>query len=176
MFYSPALNQWMWAAGPGHAFGRAVYGTVGVESSTSTPGGIRQSAFYYVEEDGLLYIFGGWGHNHVSHGFVDDVWSFNVTSLQWMFLGGSFTANAIPTYGTLGQESRETMPGGNFQGNMIYDKLSQSLYTFGGHGPSLTTAEGICYVALLHLSHSFSLHGLYMAIQFDQSSMDLASR
>ena len=63
------------------------------------PGARGCSHVFYDEASDLAYVFGGDGYDSQGKlGSLNDLWSFNSTSLEWSFIGGSRTADAPSSY------------------------------------------------------------------------------
>jgi hypothetical protein len=104
--YSPATNNWTWVNGTGNANVAPVHGTIGVSSSSNTPG-VRIGSASWTDASGNLWLFGG----TASAGPYNDLWRYNVSNNQWTWMGGNNTANASPVYGTMSVPATTNIPG-----------------------------------------------------------------
>jgi len=70
---------------------------------------------------GVLYVFGGSRPQGISHGWLNDLYSFDYSNLQWLNLSSMTTTNAPPARGRYGITS-----------------VGSSIFVFGGDGGSGT--------------------------------------
>ena len=94
-----ALND-LWKFNPS-----GVYGTLGTPAAGNTPGG-RESAATWVDKNGNLWLFGGFGAQSypIQTNTLNDLWKFNPSTGLWAWMGGSGPVSySIPAvYGTMG--------------------------------------------------------------------------
>jgi len=103
--------SWTWIGGETGIDNPGNYGTLNQTSADSVPGGRYDSAAW-VGSSSVVYLFGGFGFGNTAEGYLNDFWSFNLTSLEWMWIGGSSDVNQPGVYGTLGTGSPANTPGG----------------------------------------------------------------
>jgi N-acetylneuraminic acid mutarotase len=104
--FNPSTNQWTWVSGAstfpctnygastqmygGNFCGQlSVYGTLGVSSASTMPGG-RSPGASWVDSSGNFWLFGGTGLD-VGGEFIgptNDLWSFNPSTSLWTWMGG----------------------------------------------------------------------------------------
>lgn len=89
--YSISTNEWTWVSGNGvsGAISPIVYGPLGVEGASYSPGS-RYGYTSFIDPDGFLYLFGA-GENYSS--FRNDVWRYNPLNSKWAFWGGTNLSN-----------------------------------------------------------------------------------
>jgi hypothetical protein len=132
--YDPAIGQWAWMGGPTATLTAPVYGTLGVPSSTISPGsryGVRGAA----DASGNLYLFGGQttgGTFPVVH-MRNDLWKYNITTGQWTWITGTSQVNQNGLYGTSGVPSATNMPGSR-QNHEMWVRSNGDIWLFAGHG------------------------------------------
>ena len=120
------------------------YGSLGAPSANNTPGS-RTGTMNWTDKNGNLWLFGGAGL--ASSGTcvsLNDLWMFNVTSLQWTWMGGSSSypnGYVSGVYGTLGQFAAGNTPGGR-SGGMTWTDANGNFWLFGGSGNDSTGAGG----------------------------------
>ncbi len=96
--YNKVSNNWVWKGGVKNAdlgFNRhANYGTQGVYSPTNIPGA-RVRGKTWTDIQGNFYLYGGYGFDETStnEGYLNDVWKYDVTLNQWVWLSGDKTIN-----------------------------------------------------------------------------------
>jgi N-acetylneuraminic acid mutarotase len=118
------------------------YGTLGVAAASNTPGS-RRNAMNWTDTNGNLWLFGGFGFfDSGTCASLNDLWMFNVTSLQWTWMGGnSSDGDVIGVYGTRGQFAAGNMPGSR-SGGVTWTDASGNFWLFGGSGNDSTGAGG----------------------------------
>lgn len=57
-------------------------------------------------------------------------------------MSGNTAINVASVYGTLGQESASSLPGGRAAGAMVFHQATYSLYMYGGGGLASTLTDG----------------------------------
>jgi hypothetical protein len=130
--YDISSNQWTWIKGPSTGNQAGLYGTMGVASSTTNPGG-RYLAAGWTDNSGNLWLFGGAGRSASAYGYLNDTWRYNISTGQWTWISGSNAPNQVGAYGTLGTGSSTTTPGARHSHNTMKDN-SGNLWLFGGYG------------------------------------------
>ena len=131
--YDSATNQWTWIKGSSSSVPPGVYGTPGTPAAANTPGG-RSSAAVWTGRDGMLYLFGGAGHDGAGvSGLLNDLWKYDPATNQWTWLTGASTTNASPVYGAQGTPAPANTPGAR-RGAVSWTGADGALYLFGGLG------------------------------------------
>lgn len=109
------VNEWTWMSGnstiaAGTDGQPGVYGTLGASSTSNIPGS-RAYAVGWTDSNGNLWLFGGQGYDSTgTMGDLNDLWEFNTTSKEWIWIGGSNTVNQPGVYGTQGVASPSDAP------------------------------------------------------------------
>lgn len=151
--YSPSTGNWTWFTGA-QTTSSGIYGTMSVASSTVTPGA-RKDATGWVDGNGDLYLFGGDGYDYdISNDctgallYLDDLWKFNVSTKQWIWLGPNASSNMCGNValGSLSVANSGNSPGGRYSAQSVFVPDLNKVYLFGGYG------------------HGFSGDGLYSDI------------
>lgn len=116
--FNPTSEEWAWMNGSSTTNGSAVYGTLGVASSNTTPGvSFQQSATAsWSDPSGDFWLFDG------------NIWKFSPTSDQWTWISESGTA---VVYGTKGTPSASNFPGGG-AGSACWTDNNGNFWLFGG--------------------------------------------
>lgn len=109
--YNIATGQWTWVAGDTVLNVSGVYGTKGVASPGNKPGS-RVSGVSWTDNDGNLWLFGGLGYASEDHGWLSDLWKYNITTNEWTWMSGNTTANVGGVYGAKGIADPGNKPGG----------------------------------------------------------------
>ena len=131
--YDSTTKLWRWLKGSDVHNQFAVYGTQGVASATSTPGG-RTEGTGWVHND-KLYFFGGNGYG-ANTGLHNDLWEYDPAAGNWKWLKNN-TTNQVGVYGVQGTASASNRPGGR-QGATSWISGDKA-YLFGGSGYSSST-------------------------------------
>ena len=145
--YIPSTGEWAWMSGSstvGSNNGQSgVYGTLGTPAAANVPGG-RDAAVSWTDSIGNLWLFGGQGFDAAGRNvFLNDMWEFNISTLEWTWMGGSGTMTcALPSpdycgqpgvYGTRGTAAAGNIPGGRYSATASTDS-SGNFWLFGGYG------------------------------------------
>jgi N-acetylneuraminic acid mutarotase len=104
------------------------------------PGG-RFSSATWTDDDGNLWLFGGWGYdkNGVNL-WLNDLWKYEFASDKWTFVGGSEINYAAGVYGTKGVAASSNFPGAR-QDASTWKDGDGNLWLFGGYG--VTSLTGV---------------------------------
>jgi hypothetical protein len=109
--YNIATNMWTWTAGTSSCYPLATYGTKGVMTSSNVPGG-RTAMTFWKDLSGNLWIFGGFGViNSTTTGNMNDLWKYDITANQWVWVSGTNSFNQSGQYNTMGVASTTIIPG-----------------------------------------------------------------
>lgn len=130
--YSPATNQWTWIKGGTITGMPSVHGIMGVSASTNEPGS-RSFAASWVNADGSLAMFGGYGSTDTINGTRNDLWQFSPGTNQWVWLKGHTQFVPLATYSAPGTADAGNSPGMSHN-SMKWTGVDGSLYLFGGEG------------------------------------------
>jgi N-acetylneuraminic acid mutarotase len=131
---------WTWVNGEKHIPMRPV---VGVKNSTApsyNPGG-RRDAVSWTDQNGIVWLFGGYGHGTNGEGFLNDLWKYNTITNQWTWVNGNDKVNVFGIYGSKGVPDNANNPGSRY-GSCGWIDEAGNLYLFGGNGYN-ATARGM---------------------------------
>ncbi len=132
--FSPTLNQWAWMGGDNYSesYIKGIYGTQGVPAVLNNPGG-RTAAASVISNNGNLYLFGGNGGSATGYGHLNDMWKFDTTTKNWVWLKGDSIANVPGVYGTIGIANPANKPGAR-SGSVTWKDKDGNIWLFGGSG------------------------------------------
>ncbi len=82
--YNPNNNQWTWVGGSSDSNAMGSYGSLGSPSPTNIPGA-RRDAIGWIDANGNLWVFGGFGNGVSSNGKLNDLWKYNGVGAETLF-------------------------------------------------------------------------------------------
>ena len=130
--YAPSTNQWTWVGGSNdlnrEPAAPGTYGTLRTPAKSNIPPG-RSGGVTWIDGGGNLWLFGGYSFGA---GNLNDVWEFNPSTGEWVWMGGSNTANQTGVYGTLGTPAAGNVPGARAGAAGWTDKKG-NFWLFGGN-------------------------------------------
>ncbi len=132
--YSISNNTWTWLKGSNTGYANAVYGTQGTGASNNTPGA-RYACPMTKDQNGNGWLFGGYGYSSSSSGRLSDLWKYDISTGNWVWVSGSTSVNLNGVFGTQGVASTSNLPGAREVASMISD-YNGNLYIQGGYGNS----------------------------------------
>ncbi len=132
--------SWTWIGGDNGTDSPGSYGVLNQTSAGTAPGG-RVGAATWVGGSNLIYLFGGYGFANSSSGFLQDLWYFNLSSLEWTWIGGSSATDQAGISGTFRQGSPYNIPGGR-TASAYWQSDDQHFWLFGGFGRGANSVGG----------------------------------
>lgn len=129
--YDPDINMWAWMGGSAGTIDvTPVYGTQGVESPSNNPGGRGFGSASWLGNDGNLYMFGG-----IGFGFFDkgDLWKYNISTGNWVWLSGTIGNDTYGVYGTQGVPSTSNFPTCRHECTANWVDQNGNFWMFGGY-------------------------------------------
>jgi N-acetylneuraminic acid mutarotase len=138
--FNPSTSEWTWISGSSAGGQTGVYGTLGDTASTSVPGG-RETGSGWIDKNGNLWLFGGWGLNSASQaGELNDLWEFASATGEWTWRAGSSLLNQSGVYGTKGTGASKNSPSSRNAAASWTDP-NGVLWLFGGNGYGSTGGD-----------------------------------
>jgi hypothetical protein len=107
--YGPSTGQWVWQGGSDIVGATASYGSQGAPSASNNPGA-REGAARWTDAAGNLWLFGGDDLAGQTWEDFNDLWSYNPSTQQWTWVGGSSSAANAGSYGTAGVPATSNLP------------------------------------------------------------------
>ena len=137
--YNPGTNQWTWMRGDGAMDKTGIYGTIGVPSASNLPGA-RYGACSWIDNYGILWMFGGVGFGPTTAGpaLLNDLWKYEPSTNMWTWVKGDNAIDKYGIYGSQGIPSLNNKPGGRNWFSSWKDN-SGNLWLFGGRGNGVST-------------------------------------
>ncbi len=130
--YNIATNKWTWMEGDKIINQPGVYGTKGVANAANKPGA-RYVSTSWMDENGDLWLFGGYGYDENNEGVLNDLWKYNISSGNWTWLNGDNLIDQHAVYGNLGVAAATNKPGARYISSSWVDAAGE-LWLFGGYG------------------------------------------
>ncbi len=131
--YDVPSNQWTWMKGNQGINQLGNYGTLTVSNPANNPGS-RMGSITWKDKTGYLWMLGGFGFASTNtSNFLNDLWKFDFTTYEWIWMKGSSIGAQSGLYGTQGVSSPTNMPGARYAGGNWCDAAS-NLWLFGGQG------------------------------------------
>jgi N-acetylneuraminic acid mutarotase len=131
--FDMASRQWTWVSGSSVQNQAGVYGTQGTPSTANIPGA-RAGSVGWADNAGNLWLFGGTGYD--SNGLNDDLndlWKFDIDTLEWTWVSGAKVTRQAGTYGTRGVPDAANIPGAR-EGSVSWTDSDGNFWLFGGMG------------------------------------------
>ena len=140
--YSVGTGVWTWKGGSNIVTQAGVYGTQGVASTTNMPGS-RMGAYSWADGIGNLWLVGGDGIGSVAAtvGGLSDVWKYNYTNSEWMWVNGPSLTSLPSIYGSQYVSAATNRVGGRNSGAQWID-AGNNLWLFGGQGLASSATVG----------------------------------
>jgi N-acetylneuraminic acid mutarotase len=131
--FDPRTGLWQWISGSDRREPPGSFGTKGLTLPSNAPGGMAKAAAW-IDADDNLWLFGGSG---MIGDFMNALWKFDTTSLEWTWVGGSDSPDQPAHYGTRGAASALNIPGA-MRGAIIWPGAHDEVWLFGGYGYTAT--------------------------------------
>lgn len=147
--FSPEAFEWSKLSGNTGPFKCAgEYGNKGVPSKNNHPG-CREGAATWIDKRGDLWMFGGSGFDNFSRGafaasetgLLSDFWKYNISSHQWLWIGGLSRNEGVPFFSEKGKADLRNIPGPR-EGAVSFS-FGGELWLFGGAGHDVKQSDGI---------------------------------
>ncbi len=119
-------GEWVWVKGSNSTNQEGVYGLKGVTSPINIPGA-RSCSATWVDKQGNFWLFGGSKYN----GAFNDLWKFDYSLGEWIWMKGSTTTWTPAVYGTKGVQDPANTPSARYSATTWTDK-DGNFWLFGG--------------------------------------------
>lgn len=131
--YDPPTNNWAWMKGDTIKNVTSFFGEQGYVAEGNSPGA-REGGVMWKDLSGNLWLFGG-DVDTVSgiSGFKNDLWKYDVSVNQWIWMKGDSTNDNVGVYGTIGVAAAANKPGARI-GSVSWTDASGILWLYGGFG------------------------------------------
>jgi hypothetical protein len=128
--YNPFTNNWTWMGGSASTNTPGNYGVKCHASPTNWPASRFENRAVATDEYGNFWMFGG--AKNIAIGVTrNDLWMYDVSINQWIWVSGDNVLNPSGSWGNKGVSSINNKPNGRMGAIMWSDKDGH-LYMFGG--------------------------------------------
>jgi hypothetical protein len=139
-------GNWTWVGGNKLSSQAPNYGTRGVPASSNWPGkniphhnfktdgviGSRYQATYDTDAvNHVLYMYGGKVFDGIGP-YHSDLWSYDMKTGLWTWLGGPTSPSLAGSYGQFGVASENNHPSSRYECALSYHNQTNSVFLFGG--------------------------------------------
>ncbi|MEZ4941657.1 MAG: kelch repeat-containing protein [Saprospiraceae bacterium] len=137
--FDPISEQWTWVSGSNAPNKNGVYGTQGLPDAGNFPGG-RDRTAGWSDASGNIWIFGGVGYpeSGLTGNRLNDLWKYDASTNQWVWMKGSKAASQYAVYGTQGTPAPGNTPGAR-EGTATWYGSTGKLWLHGGAGFTAST-------------------------------------
>jgi N-acetylneuraminic acid mutarotase len=131
--YDPTTFEWTWVSGSKTVNQAGIYGTKGTADPSNVPGA-RYRAISWLDSQGKLWLFGGYGYDSAGNGgYLNDLWEYDPAALEWTWVSGSMTVNQATFHGTQYVSDPANVPGARAMSVSWIDSGGR-LWLYGGNG------------------------------------------
>lgn len=138
--FDPATLEWTWISGSNIGNQVGVYGIRGAPDPLNVPGG-RNGAVSWLDAEGKLWLFGGYGYTGNGYSTRNDLWRFDPATVEWTWVSGADIPSQPGVYGTKGTGDPSNVPGARAAGISWIDREGK-LWLFGGGGHDSSGTQG----------------------------------
>lgn len=132
LFAQINVNNWTWIKGSNLRNQAGYYGFIGNPSAANSPGG-RYGQVTSSTLTGKLFLMGGSGYDNLGNlGFLNDLWQFDPSTNNWVWLKGSLYKGQAGNYGVKGTAAPLNTPGGRAGSTSWF--LNGKFYIMDGYG------------------------------------------
>ncbi len=139
--YNIISRQWIFIKGDNIVNVVGVYGVQGLESNDNNPGS-RKGAVSWIDNEGNLWLFGGYGYYTSGAGLLNDLWKYNPSTNNWTWIDGDNSRDVPGFYGQKGRAALENNPGGR-QNSIGWQDSTGDFWIFGGEGYAAENISGM---------------------------------
>src|SRR6187455_1738229 len=121
-------GEWVWIHGPNTVNYSGNFGVQGVSDPANNPPGLYE-ACEFTDQNGNLWLYGGLDPNYQEYG---DLWKYNPSINEWMWMTGNGITGAQAIYGTMGVPSPTNTPGSRAWGTASWVDNQGNFWLLGG--------------------------------------------
>lgn len=137
--YDPITNMWTWI----YSGWPATYGTQGVPSATTFPGGRGYGPITWTDLNNNLWLYSGYQWTPTRTTIDPNLWKYDIATGQWTWMKGPGACNfSQPVYGTKGTGAVTNNPGSRDESTCSWIDAAGDLWFYGGNGSNGNCAFG----------------------------------
>jgi PKD repeat protein len=121
-------GEWVWVHGSNLINTVGVFGVQGISDPANNPPGLYEPA-EWTDQNGNFWFYGGLGPGYDEFG---DVWKYNPSINQWVWMKGTGVMNSPVNYGAQGIPSPTNDPGSRSWGAATWVDNTGNFWMFGG--------------------------------------------
>ena len=133
-FSTPVLfsqpGEWIWLHGNNFSGSTGNFGVQGVSAPSNMPPATYESC-EWTDQNGNFWLFGGLTSSYTSYG---DLWKYNSSINEWVWMRGTGSLGDPGNYGTMGVSSPINRPPARAWGIASWVDNLGNLWLFGGNG------------------------------------------
>lgn len=130
--YDPTANTWTWVSGSIAFSAHGVYGIQGVPGPNNIPGARGWGMRTWTDQQGHLWLHGGYGYSDWGYGGLDDVWMYDIPTNQWTWMAGTTFVGGSTRCDTVQVASIYNTPGARDECNSTWLGTDSTLWMYGG--------------------------------------------
>jgi hypothetical protein len=127
--FDPAINQWTWMAGTNLNVDTGVYQITCTMDSVNRPRARFEHRSTVTDNCGRFWMFGGLPSVQL---FLNDLWVFDPTRTEWLWVSGTNIPNQPNNYGSMGVPAATNSPASRW-GSVSWWGNDDRFYLFGGN-------------------------------------------
>jgi PKD repeat protein len=121
-------GEWTWVNGDNTANAPGNFGTQGVSSPSNKPPALYEGC-EWTDHNGNFWLYGG---QHTAGNFYADLWKYDPSINEWVWVNGPGLINQPAVYGTQGVPSPANNPGGRGWAPSSWVDANNNLWMFAG--------------------------------------------
>ncbi|MCF6261459.1 MAG: kelch motif-containing protein [Gammaproteobacteria bacterium] len=126
-------SNWTWVSGSNLVNQSGDYGVKGTPIGSNIPGA-REKAVSWSDSSGNLWLFGGRGYDgNGDWARLNDLWRWDVTNAEWVWVSGNDVVGEFGVYGTKGTAVDTNMPGARGD-SVAWIDTNDDFWLWGGVG------------------------------------------
>jgi len=125
-------NKWTWISGDSSIQQFSIYGIQGIANQSNKPGATYASVSW-ADQNGNLWLYGGFGYTDSNIGFLNTLWKYNISTNTWTWIKGDILIDQQGVYGSKSNEHINNKPGARY-GSSTWIDSNGNLWLYGGFG------------------------------------------
>lgn len=135
-------QEWNWVSGDSTYYENGIYCNYWDNQCLAKPSS-RSAAATWTDEDGNLWLFGGFGLDvNGEIGYLGDMWKYEVSSNRWHIISWNTSKNQGSNYGIKGVSSYLNIPSGRYN-SLTWKDQKGNFWLYGGVESLQNTTIGV---------------------------------